>query len=133
MVPLRCAILNFNVEGGVMKPSPLTIDTEVSKGQGSGQIALDGETVALRLDGVSKGGAVLSLVDPIRVGGTLSNPAISLSGSAPGRETRGGGVLRAIGRSIGSALGIRDEANDNHPPTNPRSVNCRAMIASALR
>ena len=134
MVPLRCAILNFDVANGIMKPSPLMIDTEVSKGQGSGQIALDGETVAIRIDGVSKGGAVLSLVDPIRVGGTLSNPAISLTGDAPGRESRSGGVLRAIGRSIGSALGLRDDENENQPPpTNPRSVNCRAMSVAALR
>jgi len=133
MVPLRCAILSFDVNNGILKPSPVMIDTQISKGQGSGQIVLDGERVALRIDGVSKDDTLLALVDPIRVGGTLSAPAISMNGNAPGSEDRGGGVLGAIGRSIGSALGLRDDQSDNSPPPNPRSLNCRAMIASALR
>ena len=132
MVPMNCAILQFDVSNGLMRPSPVMIDTEVSRGQGSGQITLDGERVDIRIGGVSKGGAALDLADPIRVGGTLSDPAISLTGDTPSQNERGGGILRAVGRSIGNALGLRDADNDNPPVSNRRVVNCGAMIRTAL-
>ena len=132
MVPMQCVILQFDVDNGIMKPSPITIDTQVSRGRGSGQITLDGERVDIRIDGVSKGDTALDLADPIRVGGTLSDVAISLNGNAPGQDDRGGGVLGAIGRSIGSALGLRDPENDNPPVSNRSVVNCRALIETAL-
>ena len=132
MVPLRCAILQFDVAEGIMRPSPLMIATQVSRGQGAGAIRLDGEQIDLRIKGASNGGAALELADPIRVGGTLSNPAISIDGSAPAADEGGGGVLRAIGRSIGSALGLRDDEDDGQPTPTVHPVNCRSMIAAAL-
>ncbi|WP_137679493.1 AsmA family protein [Aurantiacibacter suaedae] len=133
MVPLQCAILQFDVAKGIMRPSPLMIATQVSRGQGSGSIRLDGERIDLRVKGVSNDGAALELADPIRVGGTLSNPAISIDGSAPATDEGGGGVLKAIGRSIGSALGLRDDEDDDQPTPTVRAVNCRSMSAAALR
>ncbi|OYX64292.1 MAG: hypothetical protein B7Y88_11430 [Sphingomonadales bacterium 32-64-17] len=133
MVPLRCAILQFDVAKGIMRPSPLMIATQVSRGQGSGSIRLDGERIDLRIKGVSNEGAALELADPIRVGGSLSNPAISIDGSAAATDEGGGGVLRAIGRSIGSALGLRDDEDDGQPKPTVRAVNCRSMSAAALR
>ena len=133
MVPLQCAILQFDIAKGVMRPSPLMIATQVSRGQGAGSIMLDGERIDLRLRGVSNDGAALELADPIRVGGSLSSPAISIDGSTPGKDEGDVGVLGAIGRSIGSALGLRDDEDDGQPRPTVRAVNCRAMSAAALR
>ena len=133
MVPLRCAILQFDVAAGMMRPSPLMIATQVSRGQGGGVISLDGERIDLRIKGVSNDGAALELADPIRVGGTMSSPAISIDGTDPAADEDSGGLLRAIGRSIGSALGLRDDDEDGQPAPTVRAVNCRAMSAAALR
>lgn len=132
-VPLRCAVLAFKATGGVLKTDPLVIETQVSTGQGSGQIAMDGETLKIAIRGSSKGGATLKLVDPIRVGGTLSHPAITIDNRPPGEASKTGGVIRAIGRSIGNALGLGDHKNGGKAAPSPRSVNCRALAASSLR
>ncbi len=130
-VPLRCAVLSFNAAKGVLSPAPLAIDTSVSTGSGTGRINLDGETVSIALNGASKGRAALQLVDPIRVGGTLSRPAITIDNSTPEEGQSSHGILRSIGRSIGNALGVRDE-EQRHNPTAP-AINCQAMTAAALR
>lgn len=132
MVPLRCAILAFNARDGVLRPAPMEMETEVSAGRGTGQINLDGETIAITVNGVSKGDAALELVDPIRVGGTLSSPAISVDDRPIGEGRSRGGVLRAIGRSIGSALGLGDDRPDPAAPV-PTALGCRQLAAEALR
>ena len=129
MVPMRCAILSFQAEKGVLAPSPLLIDTAISSGRGRGQINLRDERVSLTLRGAAKKKAALKLVDPLRIDGTLSEPRIVVDGKG-GKQ--GGGILRSIGRSIGSALGLRkDEQAAGGLPAS--LVNCDALIASALR
>ncbi|WP_199553274.1 hypothetical protein [Sandaracinobacteroides hominis] len=69
----------------------------------------------------------MRLVDPIRVGGTLSQPRITVA--EDGRESKGG-IVGAIGRSIGSALGLRKD--QPAPPAIP-PVDCERLVAGALR
>jgi uncharacterized protein involved in outer membrane biogenesis len=131
MTPLRCAILVFTVKGGVLTPAPLTIDTEVSRGTGRGRIDLDGETIALTLAGAAREKAALKLVDPIRVTGTLSSPAIALE--PPGTSKKqSGGVFGMVTRSIGSALGLRKDRKSAAPPP-AAAANCPALVEAALR
>lgn len=132
MAPLRCAILAFNARSGVLTPAPLAIATEVSSGRGRGQINLRGETIALTLNGVGREKAALKLVDPIRVGGTLSEPAISLDQAEARQGRSGGGVFGAIARSVGSALGLRKDEDDGPAIAPPAQVNCAGMARAAL-
>ncbi|KTE85387.1 hypothetical protein ATE72_03845 [Sphingopyxis sp. HXXIV] len=130
MVPIRCAVLAFTVRQGLLTPAPLLIDTSISKGAARGRIDLDGETIALIFGGASKGDAALKLVDPIRIGGTLSSPSITLA--PPGKPTgKSGGIIGAIGRSIGSALGLRKD--HGKPPTpSAAPADCDALAGKAL-
>ncbi|MFC4257236.1 AsmA family protein [Altererythrobacter xixiisoli] len=131
MAPIRCAILAFTARSGVLTPAPLAIATDISSGRGRGQINLTGETIALTLNGTAREKAALRLVDPIRVGGTLTSPAISLD-QAEAREGRsGGGVIGAITRSIGSALGLRKD-EEEPAVTPPSSVDCAGLARAAL-
>ena len=130
---LRCAVLAFTAKNGVLQPDPLVIATEISNGRGSGRIDLDGETIALVINGSTGGDAALELADPIRVAGTLSHPAISIDNGASNGAGSGGGVIRAIGRSIGSALGLRKKDDREPVPSAGPSANCRALSASALK
>ncbi len=133
MSPLRCAVLSFTARSGVLTPTPLAIATDVSSGRGQGQINLDGETIALTLNGVAREKAALRLVDPIRVSGTLSNPAIALanSGTTDGKSG-GGGVFGAIARSIGSALGLRKDGKEDQAIPRPAQVDCAGMARAAM-
>lgn len=132
-VPLRCLVATFQGNYGVLVPHPLVIDTGASVGRGSGRIVLDGERIDVTLAGASKSRALLRIADPIRVGGTLSSPSVSVAGlGARTSPPTTGGVFRVLGRSLGQALGLTrtpQSANGNPPVT----MNCQAAVAAALR
>lgn len=131
MTPIRCAILAFSAKGGKLTPAPLIIDTAISRATGRGLINLDGETVALSMTGAASQKPGLKLVDPLKVEGTLSKPEISFAPA--GKRGKSGGLLGAVGRSIGTALGLRKDPDADAPRPKPGSVNCRALSAAALR
>ncbi len=131
MTPIRCAILAFTAKGGKLTPAPLVIDTAIARGRGRGLIDLDGETVALTMTGAGSEKAALKLVDPLKVGGTLSSPEISFAPA--NKRGKSGGLLGAVGRSIGTALGLRKDPNAKAPLPKPGSVNCRTLSAEALK
>ncbi len=131
-VPLRCMIASFRARNGVLTPSPVVIDTGASVGRATGRIVMDGETVALTVSGATKQGSGLRIVDPIRIGGTMSSPQISVAGFSSNTKPTVGGALKILGRSLGSALGI----NKKVPPPSrivPVSVNCSALRGEALQ
>jgi uncharacterized protein involved in outer membrane biogenesis len=129
-VPLRCLVANFHASNGVLVPAPLAIDTGASVGQGTGRIVMNGETIAVTLLGSSKSPSALKIVDPIRIGGTLSSPAISVAGIGNPGESQSKGALRVLGRSIKAALGI---GHRDLPIAAPPALNCAGMVAAALR
>ncbi|MDO9369724.1 MAG: AsmA-like C-terminal region-containing protein [Sphingopyxis sp.] len=133
MAPLTCTILAFDARNGVLRPAPFLMATAVSRGSGRGQIKLDGETVALTIVGASKNKPVLKLVDPIHIGGTFSNPTISVDSQPSTGKGSGKGIISSIGRSIGSALGLRKEDNRKAEVPVVSSVSCKELTRSALR
>ena len=129
--PLRCLVANFRARGGLLTPDPLAIDTGNAIGRGSGRIDLADETIAITLAGRTRGDPALRIVDPIRLGGTLSKPSVAIAGSgtASGKPSVGG-IFKALGRSIKDALGFGDDA-----PPRPAFVplDCQRLSAAALR
>lgn len=134
MVPLHCLVARFQARGGVLSPSPLTIDTAQGIGRGSGRIVLDGETIALTLTGQAREGSGLRITDPLRVGGTFSKPAISVAGlgAAEQAKPKAATVLKVVGRSIKQALGIGPKRAAPAPAPAPAAIDC-AGLAAALR
>lgn len=130
-VPLRCLVANFRASNGVLTPSPLAVDTGASVGQGAGRIVMGGETIALTLRGNSKNPSVLKIIDPIRVGGTLSTPTISVAGIGDTGESVSKNALRVFGRSLRSALGIGQKQAP--PSAAPAELNCAGLVAAALK
>jgi AsmA family protein len=133
MTPLTCAILAFDTKNGILRPSPFLIATAVSRGSGRGQINLDGETVALTVAGASRDKPVLKLVDPLRIGGTLSSPSITVDSQPAKGKGPGKGIIGSIGRSIGSALGLRKDDGPKMKAPPLSTVNCKEFTRSALR
>ena len=130
-VPLRCLVADFRAQGGILTPRALAVETGNSIGRGSGRIDLRDESIALTLAGRTRDDPALRIVDPIRVGGTLSKPAIAIAGSdAPAGNPGIGGFFKALGRSIGEAIGLGDK-----PAPRPAFVplDCARVSATALR
>ena len=136
-VPMRCLVANFSARNGVLRPQPLAIDTEVSIGRGEGRITLDGEQISLVLRGGAKGKSALRIVDPIRISGTLTAPDVSVAGLGKAEDAEKpslGDVLKVAGKSIGSALGIGDSDEQKKAfIRKPKSLNCSAVVAAAMR
>ncbi|MEG3178351.1 AsmA family protein [Sphingomonas sp. RB3P16] len=131
-VPLRCLVADFHASNGVLVPSPLEIDTGSSVGRGAGRIVLDGERIDLTLAGTSKSRALLRIADPIRIGGTLSNPSIAVAGLGTQDKPSTGGVLKVLGRSLGQALGLT-KTDPSAGGSTPRTFDCASAVAKALR
>ena len=130
-VPLRCLVADFRATNGALVPSPLAIETGVSVGRGSGRMVLNGETIALTISGASKGRGILRIIDPIRIGGTLTSPSITVAGLVPTEKPRAQAVLKLLGRSIGAALGLRKDAPQS-PSAVAQSLDCQPLVAAAL-
>ena len=131
-VPLRCLVADFRASNGILVPRPLAIDTGSSVGRGSGRIVLDGERIDLTLAGASKSRALLRIADPIHIGGTLSDPSVSVAGLGTQDRPSSGGVFKVLGRSLGQALGFTKtpDSSQGRPPT---TMNCSRDVAEALR
>jgi len=133
MVPIRCAIMAFSARNGMLVPAPLIIDTTISRGNGRGQINLDGETVALTLAGTAREKAALRLVDPLRIDGTLTRPDIGFDQGSKAQGGKGKGLLGTIGRSIGTALGLRKDKEADSAEPSAGTIDCEKLSRAALR
>ena len=131
-VPLRCLVADFRATGGVLVPHPLGIDTGTSVGRGAGRIVLDGERIDLTLAGTSKSRALLRIADPIRIGGTLSKPTVSVAGAGTTDKPTPGALLKVFGRSLGQALGL-SKTPPGIPIPPPVTFACDSAVAAALR
>tara|TARA_R110000796_G_scaffold14011_11_gene45375 strand:+ start:1603 stop:3408 length:1806 start_codon:yes stop_codon:yes gene_type:complete len=136
-VPLRCLVVNFSANNGILTPSPVAVDTTVSMGRAEGNIVLDGEKIALIMRGGAKGKSALHIVDPIRISGSLNAPTVSVAGLGLAQKAEKpslGDVLTVATKSIGSALGIgKDDKQDAAFIRKPKSLNCDALIDNAMQ
>jgi AsmA family protein len=73
---VRCAVSDFQLQQGVLKPKILVVDTEAANVLGEGLINLQNETVDFRLRTEPKHAGILSLHAPVQVRGQLKKPEI---------------------------------------------------------
>lgn len=128
-VPLRCIAVGFDAHGGRLATAPFLVDTATGRSRGTGTITLDGETIALEIGGRARNPSGLAIVDPIKIDGTLSAPVLSLADV--GRGTGVGGILGAVVKSIGGALGLADKKGPQVNATGP--IDCAGVSAQVLR
>ncbi len=129
-VPLRCIALGFEAKQGRLTAAPFLIETATARSRGEGTINLDGERIALTIGGTARDGSGLPIIDPIRIGGTLSQPSVDLASVGDGK--RGvGGLLGAVAKSIGGALGLADKQGPAVTATGP--VDCAAISRHVLQ
>jgi AsmA family protein len=78
---LRCAVMSFNTQNGVMNAQQILLDTEPTRLDGHGEINLKDETLDMTLQGKPKHFQLLHLNAPIKLSGSLSAPQIGVDKS----------------------------------------------------
>jgi len=127
-VPLRCVALGFEARAGTLTARPFLIETAVSRTRGEGTISLDSERIALTLGGAARDPTGLPMVDPIRIGGTLSTPSLELTPVGGGKGISG--ILGAVVKSIGGALGLNQKTGPDIGARGP--LDCKAISERLL-
>ena len=81
-VPIRCAIVNLQIDQGIATAQPIVIDTTDSKITVDGKINLGTETLDLFIQAFPKDVSPLSFNQPIHVDGRILSPSVN---PAPGK------------------------------------------------
>jgi uncharacterized protein involved in outer membrane biogenesis len=115
---LRCVVLRLDMKDGRGTASPLIVDTTESKLHGTGTVTFPAETMALTLTGAPKHGSVLRLPGAASLGGTLSQPDLTV----PREVKSAGNIFKAIGRAI-----------SGHQGPTATDADCAGLAARALR
>jgi uncharacterized protein involved in outer membrane biogenesis len=128
-VPLNCIIVGFEARQGRLTAAPFLIDTGTARSRGTGGINLDGERISLVIAGQARDSSGLPIVDPIRLGGTLSAPVLDVANV--GGKTGTNAILGAVVKSIGGALGLAKKQGPAVEATGP--IDCPALSRTVLR
>lgn len=129
-VGLTCIAAGFDAKKGVLRAAPFLIETEISRSRGEGTITLNGERIALVIGGTARDPSGLPLVDPLTLGGTLSAPALGISGTAREKASIGS-VAGALFKSLGAALGIGEKKGPQVTAKGP--IDCPALARHVLQ
>jgi uncharacterized protein involved in outer membrane biogenesis len=117
--PIRCAIVNLEIEQGIATARPIVIDTVDSKITVDGQINLKDETLDIFIESLPKDPSLFSGNQPIHVDGPLLSPSVN---PAPGRtESEALGWLMA---PLAAVLPFFDLGGEEDSP-------CGRLIAEA--
>ena len=95
--PIRCAVTDFDVHGGVMQARTMVLDTGVVVAHGKGSVDLRNETMDFKINGDSKKFRLVRLLSPITLKGPLTHPK-------PGIEAGPAIVQGVVGVALGAAI-----------------------------
>ena len=95
--PIRCAVTDFDVHGGVMQAKTMVLDTGVVVAHGKGSVDLRNETMNFKIDGDSKKFRLVRLLSPITLKGPITHPK-------PGIEPGPAIVQGVVGVALGAAI-----------------------------
>lgn len=122
--PVRCAVAQFDVKGGVMQARQIVFDTGVVVANGTGSINLGSETMNLRLEGHSKEPRILRVMAPITLQGPLTapKPGVDLS-----KVVTQGGVAAALGTLVSPLAAVVPFITGG----GAKDADCAGLIAKA--
>jgi uncharacterized protein involved in outer membrane biogenesis len=75
-VPVRCAVIDFDIRKGIMATETFVIDTTDTNILGEGNISLLEENIGMKLIPEPKDMSILSLRTPVHIAGTFKHPKI---------------------------------------------------------
>jgi uncharacterized protein involved in outer membrane biogenesis len=120
---LRCAVMSFNAQNGVLNSQQIMLDTDPTRLDGHGDINLRDETLDMTLQGKPKHFQLLHLNAPIKLSGSLSAPQIGVDKSQALVQGALGAGLGAIS-PFAAILAFVD-------PDLAKNADCSAILAVA--
>lgn len=122
VVPIRCLVASFDARNGMLTPNPVAMDATLSVARGAGIINLRDERINLALHGAAKKPSPLRIDQPVRIGGSLAHPSVTVAGMNPAQKPSFGKMLKLVTHSIGNMF-----KHDTAPTVKP--LNCAAITA----
>ena len=123
MIELRCAVADFDVKAGILRPNALVLDTQVTTITGTGSIDLGQERLDLTLNQKTKNTSPLALRSPLFIRGSFVKPVVGVDK----------GMLAA--RAIGAVtLGLLNPLLALIPLVDPgpgKDSDCGSLLAGA--
>ncbi len=124
-IQLNCGIADFTVARGVMKSDTLVVDTDITRIEGTGVIALADETLDITILPKSKKFSLVALRTPIHVAGRFAQPEVSLNKGQLALRGLGAVALGAVNPAL-SLLLLADTGSET-------ASGCRALIDARTR
>jgi AsmA family protein len=115
---LACFVLQSQVQSGVLRITEGVADTSDSRILMSGQVNLGDETLALRMAVKPKDFSPFSLRSPILVGGTLSQPSVSVQGK-PLAQRLVAAVALAVAAPVAGLIPFLEFGDEPAPKEDP--------------
>ena len=78
LIELRCAVADFDVKAGILRPNTLVLDTQVTTIMGTGSIDLGREQLDLTLNQKTKNTSPLALRSPLFIRGSFVKPVVGV-------------------------------------------------------
>jgi hypothetical protein len=123
---IRCAVGAFDVRNGVLNTNQLVFDTEPVLVTGSGQVNLDTERLAFRLQGHPKKFQLIRLLVPVNLAGPIRSPKMQLE---KGGAIAQGGIAAALATALSPLAAILPFVD----PGLAKDANCGALVSGAAQ
>lgn len=109
-LPVTCAVADLVADGGVWRTRTLVLDTPDSTLWVDGTVALDSETMDLRVVVSPRDLSPLALRSPLRLRGSLAHPAVSIDKGPLGRKVATS-LLLALLNPLAALIPLIDTGN----------------------
>ena len=135
-LPLRCALLDLQLQQGVVRPRRAVLDNADSTLRVAGQVDLRDETLALQLQVKPKDFSPLAPRVPIVISGTLGAPAVGVDGKRLATKVLGALALAVVVAPVAALLplvdaGSRETEDACATPNVPVPTSAKAAAAKA--
>jgi len=131
-LPLRCALLDLQLQNGVVRPRRAVLDNADSTLRIAGKIDLRDETLALQAQVKPKDFSPLSLRVPVVITGTLAAPVVGVDGKRLAGKALGMLALAAVVAPAAALLPLLEAgSNDEKDPCAEPDTTSAADKASA--
>ena len=124
-VPVRCAVLDFDIKSGIMVTNAFVIDTKDTNIVGEGFINLEEETIKMKLSPKPKEITFPSLRTPVHIAGTFKDPTV-YPDKVLAMRVGAAVVLGVLATPLASLIPLIDIGTGE-------DANCRALIAEATK
>jgi len=121
---VRCAVADFQANGGVLTARNLVLDTDPVLATGKGSINLATERLDLQLQGHPKRFQLIRLASPVTVSGALKAPKVGVKAGAAPLQAAIGVALGALVSPVAAILPFID-------PGLHKNADCGALVAEA--